>query len=188
MDVIAAKQEAFEEANRLKNQFRSLDEDEIEFLDSVLESTRKEEERVRRETKEGLEAFRKQQEEADKKARAGDEAVDDRDVAAKTEEEWVTAGKKRKRAKEKEKGVLKGVKIRREATMDKKAEPAVLTAVTDATSTEKKVIDNTASSKRSQTSKELPDTKFALNKMEKKSSNTGLGLVALVDYGSDEDD
>ncbi|PSR92197.1 NEFA-interacting nuclear protein NIP30, partial [Coniella lustricola] len=31
----AAKQAAFEEASKIKNQFRALDEDEIEFLDEV---------------------------------------------------------------------------------------------------------------------------------------------------------
>ncbi|OLN87888.1 Protein FAM192A [Colletotrichum chlorophyti] len=55
----AAKQAAFEEQNRIKNQFRALDDDEIEFLDEVRSSARAEEERVRREMEEGLEAFRR---------------------------------------------------------------------------------------------------------------------------------
>src|SRR3569833_608756 len=37
---LAAKQAAFEEANKIKNQFRALDDDEIEFLDGVLVSVR----------------------------------------------------------------------------------------------------------------------------------------------------
>ncbi|GKT54587.1 NEFA-interacting nuclear protein [Colletotrichum tofieldiae] len=57
----AAKQAAFEEANKIKNQFRALDDDEIDFLDEVRESKRAEEERVRRETEEGLAAFRRAQ-------------------------------------------------------------------------------------------------------------------------------
>ncbi|KEF55926.1 uncharacterized protein A1O9_07506 [Exophiala aquamarina CBS 119918] len=56
----AAKQEAFEEAARLKNQFRALDDDEVDFLDSVLESTRAKENAVKEETAEQLDAFRKQ--------------------------------------------------------------------------------------------------------------------------------
>ncbi|KAF3766807.1 hypothetical protein M406DRAFT_244207, partial [Cryphonectria parasitica EP155] len=36
----AAKQAAFEEANRLKHQFRALDEDEIGFLDEVVQRKR----------------------------------------------------------------------------------------------------------------------------------------------------
>ncbi|KAJ5799364.1 uncharacterized protein N7518_001432 [Penicillium psychrosexuale] len=61
-----AKQEAFEEKSRLKNQFRSLDEDEVDFLDSVLESTRAQEAAVKRETAEQLESFRRQREKAQK--------------------------------------------------------------------------------------------------------------------------
>lgn len=54
----AAKQAAHDEATRLRNQFRALDEDEVEFLADVREAKRAEEERVRRETEEGLKAFR----------------------------------------------------------------------------------------------------------------------------------
>lgn len=54
----AAKQAAHDEALRLRNQFRALDEDEVEFLADVREAKRAEEERVRRETEEGLKAFR----------------------------------------------------------------------------------------------------------------------------------
>lgn len=61
-----AKQEAFDEKSRLRNQFRSLDEDEVEFLDSVLESTRAQEAAVKRETAAQLEAFRRHREEAEK--------------------------------------------------------------------------------------------------------------------------
>lgn len=50
----------------MKNQFRALEEDEVEFLDSVLESTRAKEAAVRKETSEQLEAFRKQREMADR--------------------------------------------------------------------------------------------------------------------------
>ena len=61
-----AKQEAFEEKSRLRNQFRSLDEDEVEFLDSVLESTRAQQAAVKRDTAAQLETFRRQREEAEK--------------------------------------------------------------------------------------------------------------------------
>lgn len=122
----AAKQEAFEESIRLKNQFRSLDEDEIEFLDSVLESTRTKEAAVKKETIEQLDLFRRQQEEADKAWLA--EAVDGNGTNAVAgsspteEEQWTVNGKKRKRAKDKQ--VLKGVKLRKtSSTSDKPAEP-----------------------------------------------------------------
>ncbi|KAK4213304.1 N-terminal domain of NEFA-interacting nuclear protein NIP30-domain-containing protein [Rhypophila decipiens] len=57
----AAKQAAFEEANKIKNQFRALDDDEIDFLDEVLMRKRAEEQRIRRETEEGLDLFRRAQ-------------------------------------------------------------------------------------------------------------------------------
>lgn len=115
MPFSAAKQEAFEESIRLKNQFRSLDDDEIEFLDSVLESTRTKEAEIKKETTEQLDVFRRQQEEADKALLA--EAADSNGSigvvgAGSVEgEQWVVNGKKRRRGKEKQ--VLKGVKLRR---------------------------------------------------------------------------
>lgn len=119
---IAAKQEAFEESIRLKNQFRSLDEDEIEFLDSVLESTRTKEAAVKKETIEQLDLFRRQQEEADKALLAeGAEGGGLNAVAGSPtaeEEQWVVNGKKRKRAKEKP--MLKGLKLRKTSSASDK--------------------------------------------------------------------
>ncbi|RKF60998.1 putative nefa-interacting nuclear protein [Erysiphe neolycopersici] len=66
----AAKQEAFEEATRLRNQFRALDEDEVNFLDSVLEGTRAQEAKVKAETVQGIRLFRRRQAEEDQKIRA----------------------------------------------------------------------------------------------------------------------
>lgn len=108
MHTIAAKQDAFEESIRLKNQFRNLDEDEVEFLDSVLESTRAREEAVKKETREQLELFRRQQEEADRALMA--ESAGNGDVievgasGSPTGEEssWAVNARKRKRLKEKE--------------------------------------------------------------------------------------
>ncbi|KAL2189951.1 hypothetical protein L209DRAFT_147244 [Thermothelomyces heterothallicus CBS 203.75] len=57
----AAKQAAFEEAHRLRNQFRPLDDDEVEFLDEVRMRKRREEEEARREVERGLAAFREAQ-------------------------------------------------------------------------------------------------------------------------------
>ena len=110
----AAKEEAFQESIKLKNQFRNLDEDEVEFLDSVLESTRAKEQAVKRETSEQLDLFRRQQEEAERAAL--DEGGSASNTAASptdptTETQWALNARKRKRAKE-EKG-LKGVKIRK---------------------------------------------------------------------------
>ncbi|RAH63947.1 uncharacterized protein BO66DRAFT_396570 [Aspergillus aculeatinus CBS 121060] len=94
-----AKQEAFEEKIKLKNQFRSLDEDEVEFLDSILESTRAKEAAVKKETAEGLELFRRQREEAEKTL-LEDTAADV--VPAAEGEDWKLPARKRRREKSKD--------------------------------------------------------------------------------------
>ncbi|KAI6792705.1 hypothetical protein KC361_g6565 [Hortaea werneckii] len=114
----AAKQEAFDEATRFRNQFRSLDEDEVEFLDSVLESTRTLEAEVKKETREQLDAFRKLQEDAEKKAVAGQEGEDAGDAAtADVETSWALGPRKRKKGKERG-GVLGGIKLRKAESAD----------------------------------------------------------------------
>jgi len=172
LNQLAAKQEAFEEANRLKNQFRALDEDEVEFLDSVLESTRKEEDRVKRETAEGLARFRL---EADKMARRGSDGA----AVEPTEEEksWVAGGRKRKRVKEKE--GLKGVKIRRSSTSPE-------TKPSQASPPASKETENAKPGIEPQATREPNDLKsesLAISKKPPAQSKAGL-----VDYGSDEDD
>lgn len=98
----AAKQAAFEEANKIKNQFRALDEDEIAFLDEVTAKRRAEEERERREVEEGLKGFREAQ-------KGGEE---DEENEAVVEGGWAV-GKKRKRKHKEDAGLLlKGVKRR----------------------------------------------------------------------------
>jgi hypothetical protein len=106
----AAKQEAFEESTKLTNQFRSLDEDEIEFLDSVQEAARAKELADKRATKEGLEEFRKQQEEVERAAKEQEGAVSPPTVS----ESWAVGPRKRKKGKEKD--VIGGLKIRRTST------------------------------------------------------------------------
>ncbi|KAL4947179.1 N-terminal domain of NEFA-interacting nuclear protein NIP30-domain-containing protein [Aspergillus filifer] len=91
-----AKQEEFEEKIKLKNQFRALDEDEVDFLDSIMESTRAQEATVKKETAEQLELFRRQREEAEK-AHLEDTAAD---VAPADEgEDWKIGSRKRRREK-----------------------------------------------------------------------------------------
>ncbi|KAI9762688.1 MAG: hypothetical protein M4579_000306 [Chaenotheca gracillima] len=120
----AAKQDAFEESIRLKNQFRSLDEDEVEFLDSVLESTRAQENAVKKETTERLDIFRKQQEEADK-LRLQDEQPRQSETGGSPdpdEEQWTTTGRKRKKSREKDS--LRGFKLRKASSANEP--PAML--------------------------------------------------------------
>ncbi|KAL7944795.1 N-terminal domain of NEFA-interacting nuclear protein NIP30 domain-containing protein [Trichoderma barbatum] len=99
----AAKQAAFEEQNKVKNQFRALDDDEIEFLDEVRAKEKAEEERARKEVEEGLKAFRERQ-----KSTGGGEiaAVVKEDVGGE-EEEWTVGGRKRKRHEREVLGVKK---------------------------------------------------------------------------------
>ncbi|KAF2761928.1 hypothetical protein EJ05DRAFT_496815 [Pseudovirgaria hyperparasitica] len=110
--ISAAKQDAFEESIRLKNQFRSLDEDEVDFLDKVLESTRAKEAAVRKETSEQLELFRRQQEEIEKNTNLVEETA----VPPSSEEHWV-AGRKRKKGKESD-GLIKGLKLRKTSSAE----------------------------------------------------------------------
>ncbi|KAL4976744.1 N-terminal domain of NEFA-interacting nuclear protein NIP30-domain-containing protein [Aspergillus desertorum] len=91
-----AKQEAFEEKIKLKNQFRALDEDEVEFLDSILESTRAQEATVKKETAEQLEQFRRQREEAEK---AHLENTSTNIPPAAEAEDWKIGSRRRRREK-----------------------------------------------------------------------------------------
>lgn len=106
-----AKQEAFEEKSRLKNQFRSLDEDEVDFLDSVLESTRAKEAAVKRETAEQLEAFHRQREEAQKALLESTSP----EVAPVKGEQWTALARKRRNDKHR-KALISGKKRKASAT------------------------------------------------------------------------
>ncbi|KAI9829139.1 MAG: hypothetical protein M1832_000162 [Thelocarpon impressellum] len=126
----AAKQDAFEESIRLKNQFRSLDEDEVEFLDSVLESTRAKEDAVRRETTEQLGLFRRQQEEADAaalllQADAGAAAPEGIGSPVLDEGQWATSGRKRKKGPADKEGGhgVRGVKTRKPSSSSAEKPP-----------------------------------------------------------------
>lgn len=75
----------------MRNQFRSLDEDEVEFLDSIAAEERAKEAAVRLDAKARLEAFKAQQQEAEKAVIQSPEA----EPAAT--ETWTSAGRKRKK-------------------------------------------------------------------------------------------
>lgn len=93
---VVAQQEAFEEKFKLKNQFRALDEDEVEFLDSIMESTRAQEAAVKKDTAQQLEVFRQHREEAEK-AMLEDTSTD---VGPPAEgEDWKIPARKRRRGK-----------------------------------------------------------------------------------------
>ncbi|KAI9732460.1 MAG: hypothetical protein M1818_007498 [Claussenomyces sp. TS43310] len=194
----AAKEEAFAEAAKLKNQFRALDEDEIEFLDSILESTRREEDRVKKETAEGLEAFRRQQDEADKKLRRASAGADAEATPADEEEEWANASRKRKRAKEKE--GLKGVKLRKSSSS---AEQGVVKGAALTGSTSNKTLVPHSPAEGSGPSQSAPGADTSSAAMTKSPLPASVPPLAtstpnepvappkglpLVSYGSDSDD
>ncbi|KAJ9647849.1 hypothetical protein H2201_001213 [Coniosporium apollinis] len=196
LHVKAAKQEAFEESIRLKNQFRSLDDDEVEFLDSVLESTRAKEAAVRKETSEQLELFRRQQEEAEKAAlREGDSGS-----PLVEEEQWHTSGRKRK--KPLDKGPLKGVKLRKSSSTAEKPEMATSsTAVSAAGSSERKtaqngseaaspsaVIAETSVTSAVTSATPAKNADIATKTSLKAPSAKGPAVLGLGGYSSDEDD
>ena len=93
-----------------------MDEDEVEFLDSVLESTRKKEEEVKKETSEQLDLFRRQQEEKDKELLEGGEEANGKagsPTAGESQSSWAVNARKRKRVKENDRGGLRGLKLRK---------------------------------------------------------------------------
>lgn len=148
---------------KLKNQFRSLDEDEVEFLDSVTEAERAKEQSLRKETNQRLDAFRKQQEEALKAAAAADDS-------AKPEgdgDEWTVS---RKRKRNRDKGSSKALKVRRSSSSAAAVEaPSASPTIQTAKSSTAKASYKENVEQPSSTSSKPP----------------ALGLVA---YGSDSDD
>ncbi|KAK8193231.1 N-terminal domain of NEFA-interacting nuclear protein NIP30-domain-containing protein [Phyllosticta capitalensis] len=194
----AKKQEAFEESIKFKNQFRALDEDEAAYLDEVLESTRAKEAAVQKETSEQLDAFRRQQEEAERAARLDG---DTQGSPPAEEEHWASAGKKRKKGKDREN--LLGVKLRKASSADDKSskaassqndngmasertQPANDTSIKSSPSDLKDDSDKQAAS--SPKSSSLPESSAETKQKPtaaSKPTSAGLGLAG---YSSDEDD
>ncbi|KAJ5281295.1 hypothetical protein N7478_006667 [Penicillium angulare] len=181
-----AKQEQFEEKTRLKNQFRSLDEDEVEFLDSVLESTRAQEAAVKKDTADQLEAFRKHREEAEKSALGPTSS----DVTPAEEEEWSIPARKRRREK---KDLLLPGKKRKSSTAepspeDTKTEQSAKgnTPATKADNSSKSTSSNTSDPKASDISAKTASAGPAKSEAGEKPqpAKPALGLVG---YGSDSD-
>ncbi|KAJ5151921.1 hypothetical protein N7492_010216 [Penicillium capsulatum] len=183
-----AKQEQFEEKIRLKNQFRALDEDEVDFLDSVLESTRAQEAAVKKDTADQLEVFRKQREEAEK-ALLGPTSSD---VTPVEEEEWSIPARKRRRDKGKDL-LLPGKKRKASAAETEKTslhqEPATSKSYKDTT---QDTNPQPADTKPQDAAKAIPagqssnttDKDQADAKQPAKPAPVALGLAA---YGSDSD-
>ncbi|KAL8289672.1 hypothetical protein RB597_001352 [Gaeumannomyces tritici] len=186
----AAKQAAFEEANKIKNQFRALDDDEVEFLHEVQASTRREEDRTRREVEEGLDRFREarrrgggvvQEGEGEDPARTAAEAevaAVGAGVDAPAEEDWAAAGRKRRRKDDggggRGAGILRGVVRRKTTSAAGKEQKSAAVAGGEAPS-------GVDAAKTVPTPPPKPD---ATQVAAPPSAKPGLGLV---DYGSDDD-
>lgn len=168
---VAAKQAAFEEQNRIKNQFRALDDDEADFLDEVREGKRRAEEALRRETEEGLQAFRRAQKGTGENAGGGGGGGGEEDGEGEGEEESWGVGRKRRRAKERE---VKGVRRKVSAGEEKKADEGLR-------ATSKGGAVDEAKGGKTQVGKE-PVSKPPADKQTKPPA-LGLG-----DYGSDSDE
>ncbi|CAA9958738.1 Nefa-Nip30-N multi-domain protein [Pyrenophora teres f. maculata] len=125
------KQAEFEEKARYKLHV-ALDDEEADYLDSVLEKKRIEEAKVRKETSEQLELFRRQREEEERKARGleeqSSEAPQDEDAG-----QWAAVGRKRKKAPET--GLLKGVKLRKSSSVLESNKPTGKASATSTTMT-----------------------------------------------------
>ncbi|RKF78736.1 putative nefa-interacting nuclear protein [Golovinomyces cichoracearum] len=180
----AIKQEAFEEATRLRNQFRALDKDEIDFLDSVLERTREEEAKVKMENLSRVKSFLRQQAEADEKARAASEISLDSSPFANQKGEgsdaldlnssWAVplpAKRKRRRVHEKKDGELKRIKGKLTPPSISKEKLSKPQSVTSELKTENST-----------------DSKAAFSSAEKSPpSSISAARKSLVNYGSDDE-
>lgn len=172
----------------MKHQFRALNDDEIDFLDSELESERAREAAVRKEVSEQLQQFRKQQEDAEKAAvgEVNEPAFADEST------EWVPKGKKRRKSHGKES--LIGVKLRKTSSAtESEQRPASKSAITSdrgPTGTAEGAIGKPKGSNEStvevQTSEQADNALDRAVKPGNASPPTGgLGLGA---YSSDEDE
>ena len=165
----------------------------------MLESTRKKEEDVKRETTEQLDLFRRQQEKADKLVLDEGGDVDNAQVGKSqspetAESQWAVISRKRKRLKDKE--GLRGVKIRKSSSTDeppaklhedlgKLREGAV--AASSAAIAEGSAVGQVDSGSRADSGSTRQETSSKKEKLEspKGTSVPGLGLTG---YSSDEED
>ena len=172
-----------------------------------MESTRREEDRIRQETEEGLEAFRRRREENDRLALAAAEGVDGQDTGdAEDGEDWggkAGVGRKRKRVKEKEglgfKGLLKNRRLSKAITEEKpmlgenpKKEVKDTTADTASNSVKKKSVvqpqPKTETSKPELAHSVAPAVRKTPSEEAAPAPVTSKGGLGLVDYGSSDDE
>ncbi|ETI22109.1 hypothetical protein G647_06181 [Cladophialophora carrionii CBS 160.54] len=167
-EVLQANKGRFEEAARLKNQFRALDEDEVDFLDSILETSRAKEDAVKQETAEQLDAFRKQRAAAEQAQIEG--SLEGAPSGPTDGGSWATKKKKRRREKD---GEPSDTKLRKLSTAD--GDRSVLP------SSDPSCLAHSDPARPAKDS----SVQVAPSKDELNQKSAGLGLAA---YSSDEDD
>ena len=163
----AAKQEAFDESIKLKHQFRALDDDEIDFLESLTQSERAAEATRKREEAERLAAFKEARERAEKEAQA-------EETKAENDSGW-EAGRKRKR----ERKALAGVKAKKAEAEESKPD-----ANADHSKLDTEEHNAKAAPKDDENVKQS-DSEITPLVMPAPPTSGPLGLVG---YGSDSDD
>ena len=193
----AAKQAAFEEANRLRNQFRALDDDEIDFLDEVRQREREDEARARRELAAGLDGFRRAQrgaggeKEGEGAIAAGDaEAGVEKDLAGQGEE-WAASGRKRKRNKDRDRGLgglVKGVKRRASESTREVNTGDEATGSNNGTGTATKEVPQSEEPRADPASPKNEVKADAKGEQPSPPPPKPVAGMGLVDYGSDDDD
>ncbi|KAI9710991.1 MAG: hypothetical protein M1820_002429 [Bogoriella megaspora] len=184
----AKKQEAYEESIRLKNQFKTLDEEEVSFLDEVIASERAKEVAIKKETKDQLELFKQRQDKAAKVEldKAGSPSAED--------EQWAKRSRKRKQSG----GHLPGVKLRKSSSggLDKSARVAPNDNSTrEPDESIEKVKNHLSPAASPHATSELPATDLKASSPTKSAPQpvseakvSNLGGLGLVGYTSDESD
>jgi len=193
----ARKQEEFEEKLKFKNQFRSLDEGELEFLDSIVSEERAEEDAKKKEIESRLDDFRKLQYEADHDSTSIETAAID-----EPESTWAVSAR-RKRKKEVNSAPI-GLKLRKLSDGSRResigaigGEPANPDSKSPSTKIATAVIEKQVGDQKIKPSEMVTPSNIIkspivtqktqiMSPVELPYATTGLG--GLVSYGSDSDD
>ncbi|KAK6356515.1 hypothetical protein TWF718_000874 [Orbilia javanica] len=189
----ARKQEAFEEKLKFKNQFRSLDEGEVEFLDSIVSEQRAEEEAKKKEIESRLDDFRKLQYEADHDPNATTTVADEANNT------WaVSSRRKRKKDKEKDTSLGANIKLRKMSDGTKQESNDISSAKAKVGPDAPKIEVESTKSEIAPPSKSVtppaPDSAKQTSAPPNATNNAmaaakpSAGLGGLVGYGSDSDD
>lgn len=187
-DNKAAKQAKFDEANALRNQFPTLGDDEIDFLDGLEDGKRAEEQRRRREVEEGLAAFREAQRgggggggQQNSEAIGDGEGDDAAAVADEASLSWEHSGRKRKREKDGGVGKIGGLKGVKRKTSVPEGDSSKTTATGTAAAP-------AAQAKQPTDAASIKGGKGDVLKVSAAPATVPKTKVGLVAYGSDDSD